>query len=75
LDEIKRLLAAMACCGAAPLDIKLGNIMRGHRSGRLYCLDFETARLSSQPGWAETVEDQYRLLDPLTKAKAVDVNA
>ena len=37
--------------GVAPLDIKLGNFIRGASTGRLYWIDFEICRLQSQPRW------------------------
>ncbi len=51
--------------GVVPLDIKLGNFLRGRRSGRLYWIDFERSRLDSQPGFADALSTQHDLLRDL----------
>lgn len=55
VGDFRREIAAMAreinARGVAPLDIKLGNFIRGAQTGRLYWIDFEISRLSSQPNW------------------------
>lgn len=51
--------------GVAPLDVKLGNFLRGRRSGRLYWIDFERSRLDSQPGFAGALSLQDHLLHDL----------
>jgi hypothetical protein len=63
--EVGRMVAAMNDKGVAPLDIKPGNLLRGARTKRLYWLDFERARLQSQPGWTAGVETQNQLLREL----------
>jgi hypothetical protein len=55
--EILDMLRQMNARGVAPLDIKLGNFIRGATTGRLYWIDFEFARVQSQPQW----EDALRL--------------
>jgi tRNA A-37 threonylcarbamoyl transferase component Bud32 len=49
--EILEMLRQMNARGVAPLDIKLGNFIRGSTTGRLYWIDFEFARVQSQPHW------------------------
>ena len=46
--------------GVVPRDIKLGNLMAGRRTGRLYWIDFENSRLASQPGFeaARAAQDE-----------------
>jgi hypothetical protein len=62
-DEMRQMVLEMNRRGVAPFDIKLGNIVRGERTGRLYWLDFERARLRSQPRWDEAIHEHYRLVD------------
>ena len=59
------MIAAMNERGVAPLDIKPGNLLRGHRTKRLYWIDFERARLQSQPGWEAGLQTQHDLLRQL----------
>ena len=67
--EFRREIAAMAreinARGVAPLDIKLGNFIRGSRTGRLYWIDFEISRLGSQPRWEDDLQVQHALLQSL----------
>src|SRR4051812_11026927 len=49
--EIAEMAREINARGVAPLDIKLGNFIRGASSGRLYWIDFEICRLASQPRW------------------------
>jgi hypothetical protein len=56
------MVEAMRARGVAPLDVKLGNLLRGARTGRLYWLDFERARLRSQPRWERDVAAQSELV-------------
>ena len=59
-------IAAMARAindrGVAPLDIKLGNFMRGEKTQRLYWIDFEISRLASQPRWQADLARQHDIL-------------
>jgi hypothetical protein len=48
-DAIGRLAARILEAGVAPLDVKLGNIVIGAKTGRPYWLDFEVAHLASCP--------------------------
>jgi hypothetical protein len=49
--EIAEMAREINARGVAPLDVKLGNFIRGARTGKLYWLDFEICRLRSQPRW------------------------
>ena len=64
--DFRREIAGMAreinARGVAPLDIKLGNFIRGEATGRLYWIDFEISRLSSQPRWDEDLAEQGEIL-------------
>jgi hypothetical protein len=69
IGDFRREIAEMAreinARGVAPLDIKLGNFIRGASSGRLYWLDFELSRLRSQPRWDADLAAQRRTLEQL----------
>ena len=77
-SEFRREIAQMSrevnARGVAPLDIKLGNFIRGTRTGRLYWIDFEVARLQSQPRWDEDLNVQRGMLDELF-ARGANVDA
>jgi hypothetical protein len=60
--QVHAMVAAMNDVGVAPLDIKPGNLLRGARTQRLYWLDFERARLKSQPAWDEGLRQQDDLI-------------
>jgi hypothetical protein len=62
-DEIKQMILEMNRRGVAPFDIKLGNIVQGDRTGRLYWVDLERAQLRSQPHWDDMLREQYGLLN------------
>jgi hypothetical protein len=61
--EVTAMVAQMVQRGVVPLDVKLGNLIRGRRTGRLYWIDFENARIEGQPGFARAVAQQRRLLE------------
>lgn len=61
-SEVRSMVEAMREKGVAPLDIKAGNLLRGERTGRLYWLDFERARLRTQPRWEADVAAQSDLV-------------
>ncbi|MCA1825857.1 MAG: hypothetical protein ABR567_01040 [Myxococcales bacterium] len=67
--DFRREIAAMTreinARGVAPLDIKLGNFIRGSATGRLHWIDFEVSRLSSQPRWDEDLALQNEILQGL----------
>jgi hypothetical protein len=56
--------------GVAPLDIKLGNFIRGSASGQLYWIDFEISRIASQPRWMADLLLERELLDYLFELTA-----
>ena len=63
--EISEMAREITARGVAPLDVKLGNFIRGARTGRLYWIDFEISRLDSQPRWQADLAHHRRLLDEL----------
>jgi hypothetical protein len=63
--EIAAMASEINRCGVAPLDIKLGNFVRGAATGRLYWLDFEISRLQSQPRWELDLAAQKEILEYL----------
>ena len=56
--------------GVAPLDLKLGNFIRGANSGRLYWIDFEICRIQSQPRWDADLAVQRQILEELFELSA-----
>jgi len=69
VGDFRREIAEMAreinSRGVVPLDIKLGNFLRGATTGRLYWLDFEISRLRSQPRFDEDLAVQRETLERL----------
>jgi tRNA A-37 threonylcarbamoyl transferase component Bud32 len=67
--DFRREIASMAseinACGVIPLDIKLGNFIRGVTTGRLYWIDFEISRLSSQPRWEADLAVEREMLEEI----------
>jgi tRNA A-37 threonylcarbamoyl transferase component Bud32 len=63
--EIAGMVREMNARGVAPLDIKLGNFIRGATTGRLYWIDFEISRLSSQPRWEADLALERDILERL----------
>ncbi|HEY7116917.1 MAG TPA: class I SAM-dependent methyltransferase [Tepidisphaeraceae bacterium] len=61
---IKQLVADMAARGVHPMDVKLGNLIVGEKSGTLYWVDFERAYLSrgGRPS-AARLEQKHELLN------------
>jgi len=74
IGDFRREIAEMAreinARGVVPLDIKLGNFIRGASSGRLYWLDFELSRLRSQPRWDADLASQQQTLEQLFELAA-----
>ena len=60
---IQDMATEMASRGVYPLDIKLGNLLVGQKTARLYWVDFERAYLSRGVPSAQRLELQYRLLN------------
>jgi len=63
--EIAEMAREINARGVAPLDIKLGNFIRGASTGRLYWIDFEICRIQSQPRWEADLAMQRQILDNL----------
>jgi tRNA A-37 threonylcarbamoyl transferase component Bud32 len=63
--EILEMVRGMNARGVAPLDIKLGNFIRGATTGRLYWIDFEFARVESQPHFDAALRLQRDTIDSL----------
>ena len=63
--EIAEMAREINARGVAPLDIKLGNFIRGTSTGRLYWIDFEISRIQSQPRWDADLAAQRQLLEEL----------
>jgi hypothetical protein len=63
--EIAEMAREINARGVAPLDIKLGNFIRGASTGRLYWIDFEISRLSSQPRWQADLALERETLERL----------
>lgn len=51
--------------GVAPLDIKLGNFIRGAATGKLYWIDFEICRLASQPRWETDLALEHEVIEEI----------
>ena len=68
--EVPEMVRQMNARGVAPLDIKLGNFIRGSTTGRLYWIDFEFARIETQPQWEEGLRQQRETLENLFDAGA-----
>jgi hypothetical protein len=69
-SEIAAMAREINARGVAPLDIKLGNFIRGARTGRLYWFDFEICRLASQPRWEADLALQRDLLEQMFELTA-----
>jgi hypothetical protein len=63
--EISGMLRQMNDRGVAPLDIKLGNFIRGSATGRLYWIDFEFTRIQGQPQWEQGLQQQRETVESL----------
>ena len=61
--EIAQMTREVNARGVAPLDIKLGNFIRGAATGKLYWIDFEICRLASQPRWEADLAQERAVLE------------
>jgi hypothetical protein len=68
--EIAGMARQVNALGVAPLDIKLGNFIRGAATGRLYWIDFEISRLASQPRWEPDLARQRAVLEEVFELSA-----
>jgi len=57
------MIRGMNRSGVAPLDVKLGNVVVGAKTGALYWIDFERAALASFPGYAARLAEHRALVD------------
>lgn len=62
-QEIAGMIGQINARGVAPLDIKLGNFIRGSATGRLYWIDFEISRLATQPRYEAGLALQREVLE------------
>lgn len=62
-DRIAALVRAMNRRGVAPLDVKLGNVLIGGKTGALYWLDFERAALDRVPGYPQHLAEHHRRVE------------
>jgi len=60
---VASLVRAMNRCGVAPLDVKLGNVVVGAKTGALYWIDFERAALASFPRYQSRLAEHRELVD------------
>ncbi len=61
-DAIGSLASEILAAGVAPLDVKLGNIVIGAKTGKHYWLDFEVAYLDSCPRYDERDRESRELV-------------
>jgi len=72
---IADLFSSILEAGVAPLDIKLGNIVVGHRTGAHYWVDFEVAHVASWPGYENSVTSAYERVERWFGVTRSDVNS
>ncbi len=60
--RIEEIVRAMNERGVAPLDVKLGNVLIGEKTGALYWVDFERAALEGTPRYGERLAEHHRLI-------------
>ena len=61
-EKIRKVADDIFQRGVCPLDIKSGNLIAGHKTGRLYWIDFERASLNTFPTYARDVVVYHSLL-------------
>jgi hypothetical protein len=61
--HLRDLIAECNRAGVAVRDVKYGNVIIGHRTGKAYWVDFETAQLESHPNWHQAVGFQNHELN------------
>jgi hypothetical protein len=71
-QEVVDMTRQINARGVAPLDIKLGNFIRGAITGRLYWIDFEFVRIQTQPQWDDGLRLQRDTLENLFDLGADD---
>lgn len=60
--EVASMIRAINARGVVPRDLKLGNLLRGRTTRRLYWIDFENSKLASQPGFDAALAAQDAVL-------------
>jgi hypothetical protein len=61
--SIEEIVRAMNARGVAPLDVKLGNVVVGEKTGALYWLDFERAGIEGTPQYEKHLIEHLALVD------------
>ncbi|WP_437280339.1 hypothetical protein WME90_07200 [Sorangium sp. So ce375] len=61
--RIEEIVRAMNTRGVAPLDVKLGNVLIGEKTGALYWIDFERAALEGTPRYRDRLEEHHDLVN------------
>ncbi|XXY46698.1 hypothetical protein WME91_42525 [Sorangium sp. So ce269] len=61
--RIEEIVRAMNARGVAPLDVKLGNVLVGEKTGALYWVDFERAALEGTPRYRERLTEHHGLVN------------
>lgn len=59
-ESIAALVRSMNDRGVAPMDVKLGNVVKGARTGRVYWIDFELAALRGTAGYDALLAEHHR---------------
>lgn len=60
---IEQLVISMNDAGVAPMDIKLGNVIIGAKTGTPYWIDFEMAVMRGLPRYAEHLAEHHRMVN------------
>ena len=61
--RIEEIARAMNARGVAPLDVKLGNVLIGEKTGALYWVDFERAAIEGTPRYRERLAEHHDLVN------------
>jgi hypothetical protein len=61
--DIRESILAINDRGVALMDVKLGNIIVGEKTGKVYWVDLERSELESFPDWDASLQEQRRHLD------------
>ncbi|KYF52163.1 hypothetical protein BE08_24430 [Sorangium cellulosum] len=61
--RIEEIVRAMNARGVAPLDVKLGNVLIGEKTGALYWIDFERAAIEGTPRYRERLGEHHGLVN------------
>ncbi|WP_437782587.1 hypothetical protein [Sorangium sp. So ce1097] len=62
-DRIEEIVRTMNARGVAPLDVKLGNVLVGEKTGALYWIDFERAAIEGTPRYRERLGEHHGLVN------------